>query len=261
MHPTQNNSQNNRVIFITGGGQGIGRGLVLHFLSLGYAVATLEIDSDTREELKALTKEKGPCLILGGDVRNESDLQSAIDQTLKTFGRLDAAIHNAAISANQPVKSLPLDLWNDVLAVNLTAGFLLAKHAAPHLKRSEGGGALLLLASTRAMMSEAHTEAYSASKGGIVALTHALSVSLGPEIRVNCISPGWIETGDWQKASKAIPPLHSEEDKSQHPVGRVGVPEDIARTAAFLVDPQNGFITGQNVVVDGGMTKKMIYVE
>ena len=261
MHPTHNTPQNNRVIFITGGGQGIGRSLVLHFLTLGYAVATMEIDSDAREELKALAKEKGPCLILGGDVRSEADLQNAIAHTLNTFGQLDAAIHNAAISANQPVESLPLDLWNDVLTVNLTAGFLLAKHAAPHLKRSEGGGALLLLASTRALMSEANTEAYTASKGGIVALTHALSISLGPEIRVNCISPGWIETRDWQKASKATPPNHSEEDNSQHPVGRVGIPDDIARTAAFLVDPQNGFITGQNVVVDGGMTKKMIYIE
>ena len=120
---------------------------------------------------------------------------------------------------------------------------------------------MVLLASTRALMSEAGTEAYSASKGGILALTHALSISLGPEIRVNCISPGWIETRDWQKFSKATPSIHSEEDKSQHPVGRVGVPEDIARTAAFLIDPVNGFITGENVVVDGGMTKKMIYVE
>lgn len=261
MNPAQNNNPNHRVIFITGGGQGIGRGLVRHFLTLGCAVATLENDSEAREELKTLTQEKGPCLILSGDVRNEADIENAIAQTLKAFGSLDAAIHNAAISANQPVETLPLDLWNDVLTVNLTAGFLLAKHAAPHLKKSEGGGALLLIASTRAMMSEANTEAYSASKGGIVALTHALSVSLGPEIRVNCISPGWIETRDWQKASKATPPIHSEEDKAQHPVGRVGVPDDIARTAAFLVDPQNGFITGQNVVVDGGMTKKMIYVE
>ncbi|SCZ76486.1 SDR family oxidoreductase [Acidaminobacter hydrogenoformans] len=260
MNPIQNNPRSNRVIFITGGGQGIGRGLVLHFLNLGYAVATMEIDNEAREELKLLTKDKGPCLILEGDVRSENDIQNALAQTLKAYGKLNAAIHNAAISANQPVESLTLDLWNDVLAVNLTAGFLIAKHATPHLKNSEGGGALLLLASTRAIMSEASTEAYSATKGGIVALTHALSVSLGPEIRVNCISPGWIETRDWQKSSKATPPIHSDEDKSQHPVGRVGIPDDIARTAAFLVDPQNGFITGQNVVVDGGMTKKMIYV-
>lgn len=258
---TQANNDNQRVILITGGGQGIGKALVLHFLELGYAVAAMEIDREANDELRTTTKEKGVCLVLEGDVRNESDIVNAISQTVQVFRRLDAVIHNAAITANQPVETLSLKDWNDVLAVNLTAGFLLAKHAAPHLRQSEGGGSVVLLASTRSMMSEAGTEAYSASKGGIVALTHALSVSLGPEIRVNCISPGWIETRDWQKTSKAAPPVHSKEDKSQHPVGRVGIPEDIARTAAFLIDPKNGFITGENVVVDGGMTKKMIYVE
>lgn len=257
---TQTNNDNQRVVLITGGGQGIGRALVLHFLELGYAVAAMEIDREANEELRTITQDKGVCLVLESDVRSESDIENAISQTVQVFRRLDVVIHNAAISANQPVETLDLKDWNDVLAVNLTAGFLLAKHAAPHLRNSEGG-AIVLLASTRALMSEANTEAYSASKGGIVALTHALAVSLGPAIRVNCICPGWIETRDWQKASKATPPVHSEEDKSQHPVGRVGVPEDIARTAAFLIDPLNGFITGQNVVVDGGMTKKMIYVE
>jgi len=258
---TQTNNDNPRVVLITGGGQGIGRALVLHFLKLGYAVAAMEIDREANEELRIITQDQGICLVLESDVRSENDISIAIAQTIQVFRRLDAVIHNAAITANQPVETLSLEDWNHVLAVNLTAGFLLAKHAAPHLKQSEGGGSMVLLASTRALMSEANTEAYSASKGGIVALTHALAVSLGPEIRVNCISPGWIETRDWQKASKATPTVHSEEDKSQHPVGRVGVPEDIARTAAFLIDPGSGFITGENIVVDGGMTKKMIYVE
>ena len=227
----------------------------------GYSVTALDIDSQACDELRALHDPANACLVLNRDVKLETDLQDAISHTLHTFGRLDAVIHNAAISANQPVETLSLEAWNDVISVNLTAGFLLAKHAAPHLRQSEDGGSIVLLASTRALMSEAGTEAYSASKGGIVALTHALAVSLGPHIRVNCISPGWIETRDWQKASKASPPVHSETDKSQHPAGRVGIPEDIARTAAFLIDPGNSFITGQNIIVDGGMSKKMIYVE
>jgi NAD(P)-dependent dehydrogenase (short-subunit alcohol dehydrogenase family) len=253
---------NTRVVLITGGGQGIGKGLVLHFLSLGYHVAVFEIDPEALEglnQMKAETSSSG-LLALRCDVRSESAIQEAIQEVLRHFGRLDAVIHNAAITANQPVETLELKIWNDVLAVNLTAGFLLAKHAAVHLRKNSGG-AMVLLASTRAMMSEAGTEAYSASKGGLTALTHALAISLGPEIRVNCISPGWIETRDWQKPGKASVSVHSAEDKAQHPVGRVGVPEDIARMAAFLIDPQNDFITGQNFVVDGGMTKKMIYVE
>lgn len=111
-----------------------------------------------------------------------------------------------------------------VLDVNLTGPFLCAKHAAPFLRRA--GGAMVNIASTRALMSEPHTEAYSASTGGLVALTHALALSLGPVVRVNCISPGWIETGDWKKAARRVVPSHSRRDREQHPVGRVGRPED-----------------------------------
>jgi NAD(P)-dependent dehydrogenase (short-subunit alcohol dehydrogenase family) len=109
-------------------------------------------------------------------------------------------------------------------------------------------------------MSEPNTEAYSASKGGVVALTHALAVSLGPDVRVNCISPGWIETCEWKKRSARATPHHTDQDRAQHPVGRVGIPEDIASLAEHLLSERAGFVTGQNFVVDGGMTRKMIYV-
>lgn len=114
------------------------------------------------------------------------------------------------------------------------------------------GGAIINIASTRAQMSEPHTEAYSATKGGISSLTHSLAITLGEYgIRVNSISPGWIETGDYS-ALREI-------DHSQHPSGRVGKPEDIARACCFLADLENDFITGENLVIDGGMTRKMIY--
>ncbi len=108
------------------------------------------------------------------------------------------------------------------------------------------------MASTRAHMSEPDTESYSASKGGLLALTHALAVSLGPSVRVNCISPGWIDTHD---------STLSPEDHGQHPAGRVGRPDDIASMAAWLLEPANAFITGAEFIIDGGMTRKMIYVE
>jgi NAD(P)-dependent dehydrogenase (short-subunit alcohol dehydrogenase family) len=113
------------------------------------------------------------------------------------------------------------------------------------------------IASTRALQSEPHTEAYAAAKGGVVALTHALAMSLGPELRVNCISPGWIDVRDLQ--SDAVPEALRPEDHAQHPVGRVGHAGDVASLTAYLLGPGAGFITGQNFVVDGGMTRKMMY--
>jgi NAD(P)-dependent dehydrogenase (short-subunit alcohol dehydrogenase family) len=158
-----------------------------------------------------------------------------------------------------PVEQLALESWNRQLGVNLTGAFLMAKHAAPHLRAARG--AIVNVASTRALQSEANTEAYSASKGGLVALTHALAVSLGPAVRVNCVSPGWIDVSGWQKSAPRQPASLSAADHAQHPAGRVGTPEDIAAMVAFLLSDAAGFVTGQNFVVDGGMTRKMIYEE
>jgi NAD(P)-dependent dehydrogenase (short-subunit alcohol dehydrogenase family) len=137
--------------------------------------------------------------------------------------------------------------------------FLCAKHAVPALRKARG--AIINVASTRALQSEPNTEAYAASKGGVVALTHALALSLGPAIRVNCISPGWIDVSEWKKPSKRKAAALRDVDHAQHPVGRVGNPLDIGKLALFLLSHDASFITGQNFVADGGMTRKMIYAE
>ena len=144
-----------------------------------------------------------------------------------------------------------------MFATNVSSIFLLSKYLQELLEKARGS--IVNIASTRALMSEAHTEAYSASKGAVVALSHALAISLAPRIRVNAISPGWIETAAWQQTRLAHEVIHSEADCLQHPVGRVGTPEDIAQIVAYLISDKAGFITGQNFVIDGGMTKKMIY--
>ena len=232
----------NKTILITGGAQGIGRGCVDHFLKLGWNVTTVDIQPMESGERLAFV-----C----GDTSIETTAQQAVAKTIDRFGRLDALINNAGVGTRGKfkVEELSLDEWNRVLRINLTGYFLMAKHAAPFLRQAKG--AMVNIASTRALMSEPDTEAYAASKGGVVALTHALAVSLGPDVRVNCISPGWIET---RKDAK-----HNDADRLQHPAGRIGVPQDIAELAAYLISA--GFVTGQNFVADGGMTKKMIYVE
>ena len=150
----------------------------------------------------------------------------------------------------KPLRSLTLVEWHRVIDTNLTAAFLLARAAEKSLRRARG--AMVTIASTRALMSEAETESYSASKGGLVALTHALAISLAPDVRVNCVSPGWIETKDYAGLRR--------KDHAQHPAGRVGRPQDVAEMVAWLLDKErSGFITGANFVVDGGMTRKMIY--
>ncbi len=151
------------------------------------------------------------------------------------------------------------DEWQRRLS-SLHGAFLCSKHALPALTAS-AAGAIINIASTRAWQSEAHSEAYAAAKGGLVAFTHALAISAGPAVRVNSISPGWIGTTAWQAPSRRHEPEYSAIDHAQHPVGRVGRPEDIGALAVYLLSSLSGFSTGQDFIVDGGMTRKMIYAE
>jgi NAD(P)-dependent dehydrogenase (short-subunit alcohol dehydrogenase family) len=175
-----------------------------------------------------------------------------LDGVRREEGRLDALVSNAGTMLVKPLRELALPDWNTVLGTNLTAAFLLVRAAETLLRAAPNGGAVVTIASTRARQSEPDTEAYAASKGGLVALTHALAVSLGPDVRVNCISPGWINS-----KGAALRP----EEHRQHPAGRVGTPEDVAALAAWLLGPESGFVTGAEFVLDGGMTRRMIYAE
>ena len=182
------------------------------------------------------------------DVSDEASVNRLIDGVRTADGRLDVLVCNAGISIRKPIAALSLAEWSCVIGTNLTATFLLVRAAETLLRTAKG--AVVTIASTRARMSEADTEAYAASKGGLVALTHALAISLAPDVRVNCISPGWI-------ATKGDPPRAT--DHAFHPAGRVGVPGDVAALTAFLAGPESGFISGAEFIVDGGVTRKMIY--
>jgi len=247
-----------KVALVTGGAQGLGKAIAQRFLRDGMRVAILDADAEAGNEAAGELRALGEIDFLPADVADEDQVIEAVERTVSGFGGLDVLVNNAGVSRNKPVTGLTLAEWNRVLGINLTGAFLCAKHALAPLRARRG--AIVNIASTRALMSEADTEAYSASKGGLVALTHALAVSLGPEVRVNCVSPGWIDVSAWKKPSLARQALLSEADHRQHPAGRVGRPEDIAALVAWLASDEAGFVTGVNYTVDGGMTRKMIYV-
>jgi NAD(P)-dependent dehydrogenase (short-subunit alcohol dehydrogenase family) len=239
-----------RVALVTGGAKGIGRAICRHLSGLGWRVGVVDLpDSGLGGSFPPHARN---IVLIEGDVREEETAARAIAALTERFGRLDGLVCNAGIMIRKPLRRLTLAEWHRVIDTNLTATFLLTRAAETALRKARG--AIVTIASTRAKMSEPNTESYSASKGGLVALSHALAISLGPEVRVNCVSPGWIETKDYGA-------LHRK-DHAQHPAGRVGKPQDVAEMVAFLLDAErSGFVTGANFIIDGGMTRKMIYEE
>jgi len=248
---------NNKVIVVTGGGQGIGKKIAMYFLNENWKSAIWESDKEAGDEF-AMDLNNSDFLNIQCDVSNEQEVKNAVFLTLERFGRIDVLVNNAAIMCNKSLSTLSLEEWQRVIDVNLTGPFLCAKYCETELKRNNGS--IINICSTRAFQSESNTEAYSASKGGIFSLTHALAISLSPNVRVNSISPGWIDQTAERKRSNTRQELFSDTDHLQHPAGRIGKPDDIANMVWFLSQPENDFITAQNFIVDGGMTRKMIYL-
>lgn len=244
------------IVIVTGAGNGIGRAVATMYAAHGAHVVVAERNRKTGEEcaaaIHALETTTGSASFYPVDVSQPAEIEQLMRTVDERWGRLDVLVNNAGITTWESPYDLSVEAWDHILNTNLRSVFLGSREAAK-IMRKNGGGAIINLSSTRAHMSEPHTEAYAASKGGILALTHALAVSLGSDgIRVNAISPGWVENGDYA----ALRP----EDHEQHPAGRVGTPDDIARACLFLTQKDNDFITGTELVIDGGMTRKMIYM-
>jgi len=230
-----------RVALITGAAHGIGLAAAKRLARDGWSV----VIADRAEEPPGL-----PGRYLRADVSDEAAVHALVESIRREEGRLDGLVCNAGFMIRKPIRELSLAEWSSVLATNLTSTFLLVKSAEALLRAAKA--CVVTVASTRAHQSEPDTESYAASKGGLLALTHALAISLGPDVRVNCVSPGWIDT-----TGERLRP----EDHAQHPAGRVGRPEDTAALIAWLLGPESGFVTGSEFVIDGGMTRKMIYEE
>lgn len=244
-------------IIITGGAQGIGKIISEYLLAEGYFVSVFEKDKEALDELEEELVSDN-LLPVHCDVSDEKQVKKAMAKSVEKTGSVFGLINNAGFMIRKPISELSLNEWNSVIGTNLTGAFLCSKYAEPHLKKSQGS--IINMCSTRAFQSEPNTESYAASKGGIFALTHSLAMSLGPEIRVNSISPGWIDVSGVKKKSAANQLDLKKEWHEQHPAGRIGKGEDIAQMVLFLLKPDNSFITGQDFTVDGGMTRKMIYV-
>jgi NAD(P)-dependent dehydrogenase (short-subunit alcohol dehydrogenase family) len=231
-----------KCFLVTGGARGIGRAIADRLVAGGARVFVLDVvTARSTDDLRFVT-----C-----DVSRERAVARSVATAARWGGRLDGVINNAGLVETHtgPPELLDLATWRRFLDVNLTGAFLVAKHAIPALRAARGS--IVNVASTRALQSEPDTIPYAATKGGLVALTHALAASVGPEIRVNCVSPGWIVTDPKARLSK--------KDHAQHLVGRAGVPDDVASLVAWLLSDEAGFVTGANYVIDGGMTRKLIY--
>ncbi|MDM5334680.1 SDR family oxidoreductase [Ureibacillus composti] len=245
----------NKVVVVTGAAQGIGKEIATQYAKSGANVVLADVNANLGENVcKDLVEQGYSALFIPTDVGREKDVSLLMTKTIERYKKIDILVNNAGIFRPVSPYDLSLEQWDEVINTNLRSVFLCSREAAKFMRLNERGGAIVSMASTRAQMSEPYTESYAASKGGIVALTHALACSFAPDhIRVNCISPGWIETGDYN-ALKEL-------DHSQHFSGRVGRPEDIAKACFYLTDERNDFVTGIDLTVDGGMTKKMIYEE
>lgn len=222
---------NNKIVVITGAAQGIGKCMKEKFEQAGAKVCMIDIQDNEYFQ---------------GDISDKETLEKFTEKVIDEFGHVDYLINNAA-PLFKGISECSYEEFLYALNVGVTAPFYLSKLLKPYFTE---GAAIVNISSSRDRMSQPESESYTAAKGGIHALTHALAVSLAGKVRVNSVSPGWIDT-DWT--------VYEGADASQQPAGRVGNPADIANMVLYLCSDMAGFITGENICIDGGMTRQMIY--
>ena len=221
----------NKVAVVTGGAKGIGKAITEEFRKAGARACVIDLL---------------PGGYFVGDLADQTVLEDFARKVIADYGHVDFLVNNA-LPLMKGIDTCTYEEFNYALRVGVTAPFYLAKLFAPHFAP---GAAIVNISSSRDRMSQPQTESYTAAKGGISALTHALAVSLAGRVRVNSISPGWIDTDC---------AVYQGPDADQQPVGRVGNPGDIANMVLYLCSDKAGFITGENICIDGGMTRQMIY--
>ena len=246
---------NKRVAMVTGAAQGIGFGIAERFLEAGASVAAVDVQAGRIQDAAEQLGLKGPVLAIGADVSVEEQVEAAVEETVKRFGRLDVLVNNAGIEVLGSASEISAERWDHQLDVNLRGAFLCSKYA---LEKMHGrGGAIVNIASVHAFASYPGVVAYDASKAGMLGMTRAMALDHGKDgIRVNAICPGYINTPMLDAWLKIVP--DPEEAMrgilKYHPLGRIGTPRDIAEAVLFLASEAASFVTGATLVVDGGMT-------
>lgn len=231
-------------VIVTGEAHGIGKQICLDFLSAGYNVCFMDIDEKLSSEF---ANEHSNLFYYCGDVANKNSLKAFVEFSKKKLQRIDVLVNNACRGNNGILSNLDYDGFDYVLSVGLKAPYELSRLCKDELIKNKGR--IINIASSRAFQSEPDSEAYASAKGGIVALTHALAISLGPDVLVNCIAPGWINVSDGEN--------YTETDKAAIPAGKIGNTKDISSMVMYLCNQD--FITGETITIDGGMNKRMIY--
>ena len=236
---------NNKVVLVTGAGNGLGNAIAKEYARLNARVIAIDVVDSKFEEINID--------FYKADLKSEEEIKFVFKEVIKKYGAVHILINNGAISKfNKSIFDIEINEFDEVIAVNLRGSFICAKEFIK-ANKNQNYGRIINIASTRFNQNEAGWEAYGASKGGLVSLTNTMAISLSETpITVNAISPGWIQVDDYSL---------SEIDKKQHPSGRVGVPKDIVNACLFLTNIDNDFVNGANIIVDGGMTKKMIYAD
>lgn len=244
-----------KTALITGATSGIGRTTALLFARQGARVVVVGRDeSRGRTTVEEIKKEGGQAIFLKADVSSGLDVRKMVDGAIRAYGRIDILFNNAGVSPLGTAVDTPEEAWNYAISVNLTGVFLCCKYVIPHML-TQGAGTIINMGSVNSLMAMEKEAAYDASKGGVLMFTKATALDFAKKnIRVNCICPGFVKTPAMQKIwAESEDPKVEEVIASHHPVNRIGLPEEIANVALFLASDDSAFVTGQAIVVDGGL--------
>jgi len=250
----------NKVAIVTGAGSGIGRAIAILLAKEGASVSALDyVDRTGEETVDIIRKDGGTAKFVHADVSTAYDAQDSVKATTEAFGRLDVLVNNAGIEKAGSVVDLSERDWDIILAVTLKGVFLMSKYSIPELVKTHG--AIVNIGSTAGFTSYRGSTAYAASKAGVISLTRTMAIDhAGDGIRANCVCPGAIDTALHQKYLAELNPSVRDDYVSRqiadHPIGRIGKPEEIANAVLFLASPRSSFMTGAALVVDGGFLAK-----